>query len=131
MAVGMLRSLKIANRAWRFPADIEVTFWPGGLHNSEYMDDNLGGTAKVKNTTGKLTGITTRAAENDELEDLVDMVKGTVETPTPCVFSFADGSKWSGSSKAVISEDGPFASTDGKFTFDLYAANSTGEFVKV
>lgn len=131
MAVGMLKNLKIANRAWKFPSDIEVNFWPGGLHNSEFMDDNLGGTAKIKNTTGKLTGVTLRASEVDDLNDLVDMVKGTVEVAAPCVFTFADGSQWSGPSKAIISEDGPFASTDGKFTFDLYAANGTGEFVKI
>jgi len=131
MAVGMLRSIKIGGRAWRFSEDVEVNFWAGGTHNSEYLSDNLGGTAKIKNTVGFVKGVTLRAGEVGDLEDLIDLVKTSVSTKHDALFEFASGEKWSAPVKTIISDDGPFTSSEGKFAADFYAANGTGEFVAI
>ena len=130
-SIGQLRSVAADNRKWRFPADIDVTFWPGGRHNSEQQDDNLGGSFVQKNTTGKVTGITFRASNNGELADLVTLIKKTVTESISFVFEFASGEQWSAPVKFVIDEGGPFTSNEGKFTCDAYADNDIGEFTKI
>jgi hypothetical protein len=131
MAVGMIRAIKINGRAWRFAEDVEANFWAGGIHNAEYLNDNVGGTAKIKNTVGFFKGITLRAGDTDDLEDLIDMVKSGVRSNLDALFELASGEKWSAPVKPIISDDGPFTSAEGKFAVDFYAANGTGEFVKL
>jgi hypothetical protein len=128
---GQLRSISAGNRKWRFPADIDVTFWDGGRHNSEFQDDNAGGTFISKNTTGKVTGIVFRASKQNELGDLFSLIKSTVENSTPMTFEFANGDKWSAPVKFVIDEGGPLTSAEMKVTCDAYADNDTGEFVQL
>jgi hypothetical protein len=130
-ASGQLRSIAMSNRKWRFPSDIDVTFWPGGRHNSEFQDDNLGGTAIQKNTTGKITGLVIRTSKSGDLSDLVDVIKSTIDNPVSFIFEFANGEKWSAPVIAVIDEGGPVTSAESKFTCDLYAENDTGEFVQI
>jgi len=129
--IGQLRSLALDNRKWRIPADVSITFWSGGRHNSEFQDDNAGGTPVSKFTTGKITGMIVRTAQTGEMKDMIEVIKKTVETPVPCLIELANGEKWSAPVYAVIDEGGPFTSEDGKFTFDLYAGNDSGLFVQV
>ena len=131
MAVGMLRAVKIGGRAWRFAEDVEVNFWAGGIHNAEYLSDNVGGTAKIKNTNGFVKGMTLRASEVTDLEDMIDLVKSSVSANLDALFEFASGEKWTAPVKAIISDDGPFTSSEGKFAVDFFAANGKGEFVRI
>lgn len=129
--VGAVRALSFSNRKWRIPADVDITFWKGGRHNSEWLDDNQGGTPSSKNTTGKITGLNARMAKNGDLASMFTAIQATVNTNKPCTIELANGEKWSGPVKAVTDEGGPFTSAEGKFNFDLYADNDTGEFVQI
>lgn len=128
---GQLRAIAAGNRKWRFPSDIDITFWEGGRHNSEHQDDNAGGTFISKNTTGKITGIVFRVSKSGELASLVTLIKETVDNPTPLTFEFANGDKWSAPVGFVIDEGGPLTSAEMKFACDAYAANDSGTFVQL
>lgn len=129
--VGAVRSLSFANRKWRVPADADVTFWKGGRHNFEFQDDNKGGTAVSKFTTGKITGINTRMAKAGDLAAMFTAVLNTVDDNAPCTVELANGEKWSAPVKAITDEGGPFTSAEGKFNVDFYADNDSGEFVQI
>jgi hypothetical protein len=129
--VGAIRSLALGNRKWRIPSDIDLTFWAGGRHNAEWLDDNQGGTPSSKNTTGKITGLNLRMAKDGDLAAIITVCKNTVDNNTPCTVELANGEKWSAPVKAVIDEGGPLTSAEGKYAIDLYADNDIGEFVQI
>lgn len=130
-AAGQVRKLSISNRNWTFPSDIDVTFWPGGRHNAEWLEDNQGGTASQRNTTGKIIGIPIRNSKVNDLGDLVDVIKATTENPVNCLVELANGEKWSAPIAIIIDEGGIYTSAEARSTIDAYAANDTGEFVQV
>ena len=129
-AVGQVTSIEISNTIITCPDDMEIMLWPGGKAVDEILNNNIGGTPKVSNKVGCITGITARAARTGQLKTLTDLLQGSVDEPVEAIVKLANGEKWSSLVVGTWDATGYYNSGDGKLSFGIYATES-GKFVQV
>jgi hypothetical protein len=111
-----------------------MKFWAGGPKVTAMLEDNNGATPQVQFTSGRLTGVTARVFTTDgSLTTFMDLVRRSGQgEELPTLVELADGGKWSAPCFIMVSDEGPYSTNDGSFTYDMVAAKSAnGEFKKV
>ena len=126
---GVLKKITFDNDPQILTGDIEVNFWPGGLVNTEPLQNVGSSTPKTEFVSGFLKGITTRNSKDGSLKRLSDSIQKTTKEDVPVIFEFANGDKWSASVFSNVDVDSFHTNTEAKSTFDVCARN--GYFVPV
>lgn len=132
--VGTPRKIQIGGQTIVCPADVDMKFWAGGPKVTAMLEDNNGATPQVQFTSGRLTGVTARVFTTDgSLTTFMDLVRRSGQgEELPTLVELADGGKWSAPCFIMVSDEGPYSTNDGSFTYDIVAAKSAnGEFKKV
>lgn len=129
-AVGQVESIEIKNTLITCPDDMEIMLWTGGKAVDEILNNNIGGTPKVSNKVGCITGITARAARTGQLKTLTELLQDSIENPVEAIVKLANGETWSSVVVGQWDTTGFFNSGDGKLAFGIYATES-GKFVQV
>lgn len=128
-AAGLITDMQIDSSTITLPADLDLTLDPGGLRNTEAMQNNDGSkTRKVGIKGGTVTGITARLTKSRAIHDFVQLIIKSVTEDLPFIFTLANGDKYTGPVFIVISDDF-WTNQEGSGKFELHAVNGNFDLV--